>query len=120
MIQEFGKTLIIESNALARKPFKKPGLKVNRLPQLLLEVPSFNAEKEKETTDYVVSESNEKDVNEDENGSESNEDVANEDETGSESSESDDSEDSDYIVDEDNVINEVDVGMQEFYQNIDK
>ncbi|GJT55589.1 putative reverse transcriptase domain-containing protein [Tanacetum coccineum] len=116
----------VESNALARKPFKKPGLKVNRLPQLLLEgpslnddveVPSFNAEKEKETTD---SESNEEDVNEDENGSESNDDVANEDETGSESSESDDSEDSDYIVDEDTVINEVDVDMQEFYQNIDK
>ncbi|GKE27498.1 hypothetical protein Tco_1442882 [Tanacetum coccineum] len=110
----------VESNDLARKPFKKPGLKVNRLPQLLLEGPSFNAEKEKETTDYVVSKSNEEDVNEDENGSESNEEVANEDETGSESSESDDSEDSDYIVDEDNVINEVDVDMQEFYQNIDK
>ncbi|GJY61276.1 hypothetical protein Tco_0461933 [Tanacetum coccineum] len=122
----------VESSALARKPFKKPGLKVNRLPQLLLEgpslnddveVPSFNAEKEKETTDYAVSESNEEDVNKDENGSESNEEVANEDETGSESSESsesDDSEDSDYIVDEDNVINEVDVDMQEFYQNIDK
>ncbi|GJR08401.1 putative reverse transcriptase domain-containing protein, partial [Tanacetum coccineum] len=76
-----------------------------------------NAEKEKETTD---SESNEEDVNEDENGSESNDDVANEDETGSESNESDDSEDSDYIVDEDTVINEVDVDMQEFYQNIDK
>ncbi|GJW47877.1 DNA-directed DNA polymerase [Tanacetum coccineum] len=87
---------------------------------MLLEGPSFNAEKEKETTDYVVSKSNEEDVNEDENGSESNEEVANEDETGSESSESDDSEDSDYIVDEDNVINEVDVDMQEFYQNIDK
>ncbi|GJX07998.1 hypothetical protein Tco_0195930 [Tanacetum coccineum] len=103
----------VESNALARKPFKKPGLKVD----------SFNAEKEKETTDYDVSESNEEDANEDENGSESNEEVANEDETGSESSESsesDDSEDSDYIVDDDNVINEVDVDMQEFYQNINK
>ncbi|GJX94657.1 putative NHL domain-containing protein [Tanacetum coccineum] len=84
----------VESSALARKPFKKPGLKVNRLPQLLLEgpslnddveVPSFNAEKEKETTDYAVSGSNEEDVNEDENGSESNEEVANEYETGSES-----------------------------------
>ncbi|GKB39857.1 mutator type transposase [Tanacetum coccineum] len=103
----------VESSALARKPFKKPGLKVNRLPQLLLEgpslnddveVPSFNAEKEKETTDCAVSESNEEDVNEDENGSESNEEAANEDKT---CSESDDSEDSDYIVDEDNVINEV-------------
>ncbi|GKB87528.1 mutator type transposase, partial [Tanacetum coccineum] len=119
----------VESSALARKPFKKPGLKVNRLPQLLLEgpslnddveVPSFNAEKEKETTYYAVSESNEEDVNEDENGSESNKEAANEDETGSESSESDDSKDNDYIVDEDNVINEVDVDMQEFYQNIDK
>ncbi|GKB14710.1 hypothetical protein Tco_0848633 [Tanacetum coccineum] len=115
--------------SIAMKPFKKPGLKVNRLPQLLLkvpslnndvEVPSFNVEKEKETTDYAISESNEEDVNEDENGSESNEEAANEDETGSESSESDDSKDSDYIVDEDNVINEVDVDMQEFYQNIDK
>ncbi|GJT00946.1 FAR1-related sequence 10 [Tanacetum coccineum] len=84
----------VESSALARKPFKKPGLKVNMLPQLLLEgpslnddveVPSFNAEKEKETTDYAVSESNEEDVNKDENGSESNEEVANEYETGSES-----------------------------------
>ncbi|GJZ59223.1 hypothetical protein Tco_0615039 [Tanacetum coccineum] len=119
----------VESNALARKPFKKPGLKVNRLPQLLfegpslnddVEVPSFNAEKEKETTDYAVSESNEEDVNKDENGGESNEDATNEDETGSESSKSDDSEDIDYIVDEDNVINEVDVDMQKFYQNIDK
>ncbi|GKE71659.1 hypothetical protein Tco_1529731 [Tanacetum coccineum] len=52
--------------------------------------------------------------------SDSNEEVANEDKTGSKSSESDNSEDSDYIVDEDNVINEVDVDMQEFYQNIDK
>nr|GEX29977.1 transposase, MuDR [Tanacetum cinerariifolium] len=71
----------------------------------------------------LVSESNEEDVNEDENGNESNKEAANEDETDSESSESDDSEDSDYIVDEDNVINvinEVDVDMQEFYQNIDK
>ncbi|GJS21174.1 putative RNA-directed DNA polymerase, eukaryota, reverse transcriptase zinc-binding domain protein [Tanacetum coccineum] len=96
----------VESSSLARKPFKKPGLKVNRLPQLLLEGPSLNDDVE-----------DEEDVNEDENGSESNEEVANEDETGSESSESDDS---DYIVDEDNVINEVDVDMQEFYQNIDK
>ncbi|GKB85586.1 hypothetical protein Tco_0957858 [Tanacetum coccineum] len=116
----------LESSALDRKPFKKPGLKVNRWSQLLLEgpslnddveVPSFNAEKDKETTDYVVSESNEEDVNEDENGSESNEEAANEDET---VSESDDSQDIDYIVDEDNVINEVDVDMQEFYQNINK
>nr|GEV87224.1 hypothetical protein [Tanacetum cinerariifolium] len=70
--------------ALARKHFKKPGLKVNS------------------------------------NEEATNEEASNEDETGSESSESDDSEDSDYIVDEDNVINEVDVDMQEFYQNIDK
>nr|GEV88332.1 hypothetical protein [Tanacetum cinerariifolium] len=90
----------VESNALAGKPFKMPGLKVNKLPQLLLEgpslnddveVPSFNAKKEKETTDYAVSESNEEDANEDENS-----------------------------IDEDNVINEVDVDMQELYQNIDK
>ncbi|GKC68909.1 mutator type transposase, partial [Tanacetum coccineum] len=88
-----------------------------------VEVPSFNVEKEKETIDYAVSESNEEDANEDENGSKSNEEAANEDKTGSESSESsksDDSEDSDNIVDEDNVINEVDVDMQEFYQNINK
>nr|GEW11509.1 hypothetical protein [Tanacetum cinerariifolium] len=103
----------VESSALARKPFKKPGLKVNRLPQLLLEGPSLNDDVE------VPS------FNEDENGIESNEEAANEeaaneDETGSESSESDDSKDSDDIVDEDNVINEVDVDMQEFYQNIDK
>nr|GEW91263.1 transposase, MuDR [Tanacetum cinerariifolium] len=79
----------VESNALARKPFKKPGLK-------------------NETTNYAVSESNEEDVNEDENGSECNEEAANEDET---VSKSDDSQDNDYIVDEDNVINEVDVDI---------
>nr|GFC44333.1 hypothetical protein [Tanacetum cinerariifolium] len=62
----------------------------------------------------------EEDVNEDENGIESNEEDVNEDKTGSESSESGGSEDNDYIVDEDNVINEVDVDMQEFYQNIEK
>nr|GEV54027.1 hypothetical protein [Tanacetum cinerariifolium] len=53
----------VESSALARKPFKKLGLKVNRLPQLLLEgpnlnddveVPSFNAEKEKETIEHDI------------------------------------------------------------------
>ncbi|GJZ76658.1 hypothetical protein Tco_0641330 [Tanacetum coccineum] len=75
-------------------------VRLRDLVSMLLEGPSFNAEKEKETTDYVVSKSNEE--------------VANEDETGSESSESDNSKDSDYIVDEDNVINEVDVDMQEF------
>ncbi|GKA79773.1 hypothetical protein Tco_0786369, partial [Tanacetum coccineum] len=106
----------VKSSALARKTFKKPNLKVNRLPQLLLEGPSLNddvevpSEKEKETIDHDVSESNEEDVNEDETVSESNEEAANEDETVSESHES---QDSDYIVDEDNL-------MQEFYQNIDK
>nr|GEU94297.1 hypothetical protein [Tanacetum cinerariifolium] len=110
-------TVDVESSALVRKPFKKPGLKVNRLPQLLLEVPclntdvevpSFNVEKEKQTTDYDVSESNEMAVNEDENVSKSNEEVFNEDETVSESGESDDSQDRDFIVDEDNLINEFD------------
>nr|GEV48711.1 hypothetical protein [Tanacetum cinerariifolium] len=95
-------------SALARKPFKKPDLKVNRLPQLLLEGPSLNDDVE------VPS------FNEDENSIESNEEAANEDKTSSESSESSESDDSDYIVDTDNVINEVDVDMQEFYQNIDK
>nr|GEX37072.1 putative RNA-directed DNA polymerase, eukaryota, reverse transcriptase zinc-binding domain protein [Tanacetum cinerariifolium] len=45
----------------------------------------------KETTDYAVSESNEEDVNKDENS-----------------------------IDKDNVINEVDIDIQELYQNIDK
>ncbi|GKB10090.1 hypothetical protein Tco_0844013 [Tanacetum coccineum] len=93
----------VESSALARKPFKKSGLK-----------------KEKETRDHDVSESNEEDVNEDETISESNEEAANEDETVSESHESDESQGSDYIVDEDNLINGVNVDMQEFYQNINK
>nr|GEV42495.1 hypothetical protein [Tanacetum cinerariifolium] len=77
----------VESSALAKKPFKKLGLKVNRLPQLLLEgpslnddveVPSFNTEKEKETIEHDVSKSNDEDVNEDETVSESNEEAANE------------------------------------------
>ncbi|GJY72406.1 hypothetical protein Tco_0476109 [Tanacetum coccineum] len=86
--------LEVESSALARKPFKKPDLKLNRLPQLLLEgpslnddvqVPSFNAEKDKQTTYYDDNEAN--------SVSESDEEVVNEDET---------------------------VNMQEFCQNIDK
>ncbi|GKB76195.1 hypothetical protein Tco_0943090 [Tanacetum coccineum] len=100
----------VESNALARKPFKKPSLKLNRLLQLLLEgpslnddveVPSFNAEKERETTEYD-------DDNEVESVSESDEEAVNEAETANEAN-----------IDEDNLINEVDVDMQEFYQNID-
>ncbi|GJT78822.1 hypothetical protein Tco_1045547 [Tanacetum coccineum] len=108
----------VESSALARKPFKKPGLKVNRLPQLLLEGPSLNDEGSSLNAEF--NECNEEDHNEDENGSDCNEEAAYEDETVSESDESDDSEDSDYIVDDDNVINEVEVDMQEFYKNIDK
>nr|GEV32191.1 putative reverse transcriptase domain-containing protein [Tanacetum cinerariifolium] len=66
------------------------------------------------------SESNREDVNKDETVSESNEEAVNDNKTAIESDESDDSQDSDYIVDEDNLINEVDVYMQEFYQNINK
>ncbi|GJS76062.1 retrovirus-related pol polyprotein from transposon TNT 1-94 [Tanacetum coccineum] len=78
----------VKSNALARKPFKKPSLKVNRLPQLLLEgpslnddveVPSFNAEKERQTTEYdddneleSVSKSDEEAVNKAETTNEAN------------------------------------------------
>lgn len=36
------------------------------------------------------------------------------------SSESDDSEDSDYILDDEHVMNDVDVDMKDYYQNIDK
>ncbi|GJU81832.1 hypothetical protein Tco_1284197 [Tanacetum coccineum] len=98
----------VKSSALARKHFKKPSLKLNRLPQLLLEgpslnddveLPSFNAEKEKQTTDYD-------DDNEAESVSESDKEAVNEYES---VSESDDSQDSVFIVDEDNLINEVDV-----------
>ncbi|GJZ27143.1 hypothetical protein Tco_0571396 [Tanacetum coccineum] len=108
----------VESSALARKPFKKPGLKVNRLPQLLLEGPSLNDEGSSLNAEF--NECKEEDHNEDENGSDCNEEAAYEDETVSESDESDDSEDSDYIFDDDNVINEVEVDMQEFYKNINK
>nr|GEV64784.1 hypothetical protein [Tanacetum cinerariifolium] len=110
--------LKVETSSLARNPFKNPNLKLNRLPQLLLEgpslnddveVPNFNAEKDKQTTDY--------DDNEADSVSESDEEAVNEDKT---VSESDDSQDSNFIVDEDNLINEVDVDMQEFYQNINK
>ncbi|GKD00490.1 hypothetical protein Tco_1170764 [Tanacetum coccineum] len=83
----------VESSALARKPFKKPDLKVN-------------------------SESNEEAVNKDENVSESNKEAVNEDDIVSESDESDesdDSQDSDFIVDEDNLINEVDIDVEEGY-----
>ncbi|GKB91836.1 hypothetical protein Tco_0964108 [Tanacetum coccineum] len=104
----------VESSALA----KKPGLKVNRLPQLLLEGPSLNDEGSSLNAEF--NECNEEDHNEDDNGSDCNEEAAYEDETVSESDESDDSEDSDYIFDDDNVINEVEVDMQEFYKNINK
>nr|GEX72860.1 hypothetical protein [Tanacetum cinerariifolium] len=109
----------VESSASARKPFKKHGLKMNRLPQLLLEgsslnddvqVPSFNVEKGKQTTDY-------NDDNEAESVSESDKEAVNEDET---VSESDESQDTDFIFDKDNLINEVDIDMQEFYQNTEK
>ncbi|GKG46495.1 hypothetical protein Tco_0501341, partial [Tanacetum coccineum] len=79
----------VESSALARKPFKKPGLKVNRLPQLLLEGPSLNDEGSSLNAEFNECKE-------------------------------EDSEDSDYIFDDDNVINEVEVDMQEFYKNIDK
>ncbi|GJU60721.1 cullin-1-like protein isoform X2 [Tanacetum coccineum] len=81
----------VESSALARKPFKKPGLKVNRLPQLLLEGPSLNDEGSSLNAEF--NECKEEDHNEDENGSDCNEEAAYEDETVSESDESDDSED---------------------------
>ncbi|GJZ65902.1 hypothetical protein Tco_0622598 [Tanacetum coccineum] len=48
------------------------------------------------------------------------EEAANEVESVSDSEESNDSQDNDFLVDEENLINEVDVDMQEFYQNIDK
>ncbi|GJQ93219.1 hypothetical protein Tco_0004358 [Tanacetum coccineum] len=103
----------VGSSALAMKPFKKPGLKLNRLPQLLLEGPSLD--------DDTVSKSDEDAVNEAETANEANrydfEETVNEVET---VSESDDSQDSDFLADEDNLINEVEVDMQEFYQNIGK
>ncbi|GKB24910.1 hypothetical protein Tco_0864311, partial [Tanacetum coccineum] len=84
----------VESSALARKPFKKPGLKLNRLPQLVLGGPSSNDDVE------------------------SDEEAVNEYET---VSESDDSQDSDFIVDEDNLINEVDVRIfQESHEKSQK
>ncbi|GJU30318.1 hypothetical protein Tco_1173907 [Tanacetum coccineum] len=94
----------VKSSALARKHVKKPSLKLN----------SFNAEKEKQTTDYD-------DDNEAESVSESDEEAVNEYETVSESDESDDSQDSVFIVDEDNLINEVDVRIfQESHEKSQK
>nr|GEX02584.1 transposase, mutator type [Tanacetum cinerariifolium] len=87
----------VESSASARKPFKKPSLKLNR----------------KQTTDY-------NDDNEAESVSKSDKEAVNEDKTVSKSDESDDSQDTDFIFDEDNLINEVDIDMQEFYQNTNK
>nr|GEZ31011.1 hypothetical protein [Tanacetum cinerariifolium] len=90
---------------------------------ILIEVPSFNAEKEKQTT-IAVSESDKKAVNEANTVNEANsydfEEVLNEAKTVSESDKSNDSQDSNFIVDEDNLINEVEVNMLEFYQNINK
>ncbi|GJR23908.1 transposase, MuDR [Tanacetum coccineum] len=95
----------VGSSAVVMKPFKKPGLKINRMPQLLLEGPKKDEVLEEDTNEANTY---------------GFEETANEEKSVSDSEESDNSQDSDFLVDEENLINEVDVDMQEFYHDIDK
>nr|GFA35417.1 hypothetical protein [Tanacetum cinerariifolium] len=53
----------VESSVVVMKPFKKPGLKINRMSQLLLEGPSLNADVEVPTYGFEEAANEEYDGN---------------------------------------------------------